>query len=367
MVNGLKVKTGPQFYLYEEGGISKVSDLLKSYGAKRVLVTHGTVSWEKALPKLVFLNDETIQFFYHRYSGECSYAEARRISTIIKKNEIDFVVGVGGGKLTDLVGYSANLARIDFGVIPTLASNCAPWTPLAVMYKENGQAEGKTEHFYRQAAFFITDPQLVIDSPVPYFIAGLADTLAKWYESELILEQDFLQDESFLKLAQDTAKICKEEILNHSAKAIQDMAQRKLTSEFKQLSEIIFAVAGLVGGLGDKYARNAAAHAMHDAISKYIPESHRFLHGEKVAYGIFYQLALEGRWEKIDELYPLYRELELPVSLEQMGLFPKDKQIIDKMAEFIDSKEKVHLIPIEVTQKSLIQSMMELEGYIRKI
>lgn len=39
MVNGLKVKTGPQFYLYEEGGISKVSDLLKSYGAKRVLVT----------------------------------------------------------------------------------------------------------------------------------------------------------------------------------------------------------------------------------------------------------------------------------------------------------------------------------------
>lgn len=70
---------------------------------------------------------------------------------------------------------------------------------------------------------------------------------------------------------------------------------------------------------------------------------------------------------KIDELYPLYRELELPVSLEQMGLFPKDKQIIDKMAEFIDSKEKVHLIPIEVTQKSLIQSMMELEGYIRKI
>ena len=35
MVNGLKVKTGPQFYLYEEGGISKVSDLLKSYRTGR--------------------------------------------------------------------------------------------------------------------------------------------------------------------------------------------------------------------------------------------------------------------------------------------------------------------------------------------
>ncbi|MCH3390049.1 oxidoreductase, partial [Enterococcus faecium] len=38
-----------------------------------------------------------------------------------------------------------------------------------------------------------------------------------------------------------------------------------------------------------------------------------------------------------------------------------------KLSEFIDSIEIVHLIPIEVTQKSLIQSMMELEGYIRKI
>ncbi len=62
MVNGLKVKTGPQFYLYEEGGISKVS-ILEIIRRKRVLVTHGTVSWEKADPKLVFLNDETIQFF----------------------------------------------------------------------------------------------------------------------------------------------------------------------------------------------------------------------------------------------------------------------------------------------------------------
>ena len=29
MVNGLKVKTGPQFYLYEEGGISKLFILCK--------------------------------------------------------------------------------------------------------------------------------------------------------------------------------------------------------------------------------------------------------------------------------------------------------------------------------------------------
>jgi len=62
--------------------------------------------------------------------------------------------------------------------------------------------------------------------------------------------------------------------------------------------KLFFAVSGLVGGLGDKYARNAAAHAMHDAMSKYIAESHHFLHGEKVAYGIFYQLAIDKKMGK---------------------------------------------------------------------
>ena len=80
----------------------------------------------------------------------------------------------------------------------------------------------------------------------------------------------------FLQLAGYTAKLCEKAIVSQSKQAIQDMEEQKVTEEFIHLSEIVFAVAGLVGGLGDKYARNAAAHAMHDAISKYLPASHQF-------------------------------------------------------------------------------------------
>ena len=51
--------------------------------------------------------------------------------------------------------------------------------------------------------------------------------------------------------------------------ALAAMDEGKLTPEFVHLSEIVFAVSGLVGGFGDKYARNAPAHAMHDAMSKF--------------------------------------------------------------------------------------------------
>ncbi|WP_034551756.1 iron-containing alcohol dehydrogenase family protein [Carnobacterium funditum] len=367
MLDDLKVKVGPEFYRYHIGAIDFVPDVLTEYTAKNILIVHGTVSWEKAQPKLSFLQDSRYTLSYHQYTGECSYYGADKIVEMVKEKKIDFIIGVGGGKLVDLVGYAAHVANVNFGVIPTLASNCAPWTPLSVMYKESGESEGKTEHYLRQASFFITDPELVIDSPVEYFIAGLADTLAKWYESDSILKQEHLQNEPFLQMASYTSQLCKDAITSNSTKAIADMKKLEVSEEFVHLSEIIFAVSGLVGGLGDKYARNAAAHAMHDAMSKYIAESHHFLHGEKVAYGIFYQLAIEKKWETIDQLLPLYQQLNLPTSLHQMGIFPKDEMILEQIVQFIDSKEKVHLIPVPITKDLLLNSIFELEKYINKI
>lgn len=367
MLTDLKVKVGPQFYRYHEGALAHIPELLQEYQAKRLLIVHGSISWQKAQPKLTFINEAPQDVFYHQYTGECSYYGANLIKDQVEAHHIDFIIGVGGGKLTDLVGYAAHLTNTPFGVVPTLASNCAPWTPLAVMYKENGESEGKSEHFLRQAAFLITDPTLVIDAPVSYFIAGLADTLAKWYESETILAQPQLQHEPFLQLAGYTAKLCEKAIVSQSKQAIQDMEEQKVTEEFIHLSEIVFAVAGLVGGLGDKYARNAAAHAMHDAISKYLPASHQFLHGEKVAYGIFYQLAIEERWTVIDQLLPFYRELQLPMSLHQMEIYPEDPQVIDQLVAFVDSKEKVHLIPVSITKERLKKALLDLENYIEQV
>ncbi len=363
----MKIKCGPEYYMYCQGAIEReVPALLQEHGARNVLIVHGTRSWQAARPYLTFLDDPAYTFVKHTYSGECSYQEAEVLDQIIKDNDIDFVIGVGGGKLCDLVGVTGHLSNINYGVIPTLASNCAPWTPLSVMYKENGEAEGKSEHYKRQAAFLITDPDLVIDSPVEYFIAGLADTLAKWYESVAILEQESLQDEPFLQMAKAATEICRATILNEGTQAIEDMKNKIVSDEFVHVSEIIIAVAGLVGGLGDKYARNAAAHALHDGMGKYIPASHEYLHGQKVAYGILYQLALEDKWDEIDALMPMYRQLDLPISMHQMNLYPQDEKVIDQIVAFMDGKEKVHLIPIEISQPILKDKLLQLEDYMAR-
>ncbi|WIK67083.1 iron-containing alcohol dehydrogenase family protein [Globicatella sanguinis] len=366
MLTDLQVKMGPSFYQYHIGALQNIPKLLKEYHAENILIVHGTISWEKAKPFLSFIDNFEGDITYHQYTGECSYYGADLIKDIVEKQDIDFIIGVGGGKLTDLVGYAAHIANVPFGVVPTLASNCAPWTPLSVMYKESGESEGKSEHFLRQAAFLITDPELVIDSPVEYFVAGLADTIAKWYESDAILKQAHLQKENYLQLAQHITVLSKDQILNDAAKAIEDMKNQVISDEFYRLSEIVFAIAGMVGGLGGKYSRNAAAHAMHDGLGKYYPAVKKYLHGEIVAYGILYQMAIEKRWADIDELIPLYNELNLPKSLKEMHIEIEEGELLDNLVEFIDSKEKVHLIPLEINQSVLKSAILELENYINK-
>lgn len=367
MISDLNVKVGPQFYRYSEGATQIIPEILEEYRARKILVVHGTISWEKAKPYLTDLLAYEGELSFVQYSGECSYNEGRRLASLIAEENIDFVVGVGGGKLSDLVLYACHLANTSFGLVPTLPSNCAPWTPLSVMYKDNGMAEGKTEHVKRQATFLITDPRLVIDAPVDYFIAGIADTLAKWYESDEILKQSEMKEEPFLQLARQATDICKQTILTQSPSAIEDMKKGNVSATFVHVSEIVFAFAGLVGGLGDKYARNTAAHSIHDAVSAYLPEVHDYLHGEIVAYGIFYQLALEDKWSEIRELIPFYQALNLPQSLTELGVYPMSEEKLEKVISLVNGKAKVHLLPMTINKQVLKKALIDLEAFMQTV
>lgn len=366
MINDMEVKIGPGFYQYGSNALDYIPELLDIHDPAKVLIVHGTISWVKAQPHLAFLEKNNKRVFMtEKYNGECSYKEAERIKDIIGKENIEYLIGVGGGKVVDLVKLSGFNAKIPVGIIPTLASNCAPWAPVSVMYKDNGQSEGHSQHFKKQIDFLLVKPELILDAPVNYFIAGIADTLSKWYESDLLTSKDNIKDSPFIKLARKAMEICRDDLLIHSAQAIEDIKNQQMTESFKIVSEIIIAIAGTVGGFGGKYTRNSLGHAMHDAISAHLPEVRSYLHGEKVAYGIMFQLAMEDNWEEIDKLIPLYEELELPKSLTDMNAYPQNNEVLEDVVTLINSKEKVHLLPFEVNKENTLASIHELERYFQ--
>jgi uncharacterized oxidoreductase len=250
MTKELIVRTGPQEYECREGVLSTLPKRLQERFVKNILIVHGTVSWQKARPYLEELYKAGFSITKVAFSGECSYEEVDRIVSLAAEHESDAIIGVGGGKIMDAVKYAAAKAEGILNVmVPTLASNCAPWTPLSVMYTEDGVFI-RYDFLQQQASLLLLEPQLIIDSPKDFFVAGLADTLAKWYESDEILSLPENAQQPMLMMSRQAAYICRQSILDHAELAIASLEAGEVTEAFVKLTEVITSISGMVGGMG---------------------------------------------------------------------------------------------------------------------
>ncbi|MNI14196.1 Glycerol dehydrogenase [compost metagenome] len=269
---------------------------------------------------------------------------------------------MGGGKITDLVKSAASELKLPAIILPTLAATCAAWSSLSVMYDEQG-AFIRFEVFARSNALVLLDPAVIAASPSELLAAGIGDTLAKWYEADVIIRH-LEAPPVEVELAWDAARKCRENLLRYSSAALAAVRSGELNDALTRTAETIIMVAGLVGGFGEDYGRTAGAHSVHDALTA-IPETHRLLHGSKVAYGVLVQLALEGNWPEIDGLLPFYQELGLPSSLKAMGLDHLKREELLKLGERAAVPEaSIHMMPRVITADAVADAVAELEEYI---
>lgn len=357
----ITVRTGPQEYIFQEGVLESLPERLHKLSIAKILVVHGTLSWKKARPYLKRLYSSGIEVQEYLFSGECSPAAIAGLSQLIQDKEVDAVIAVGGGKIMDTVKYAAYRANVDAVMIPTLASNCAPWTPVSVLYSETGVFE-ELDLLPRQAALLLVEPQLIVDAPPAYFVAGMADTLAKWYESDAILTRQ-MGENGMLFMARQSAAFCREIILERGEEALREAEAGMAGSAFQAVAEAIIAISGLVGGFGDELARTTIAHEIHDALTIF-PQAHNFLHGHKVGYGILVQLAMEGHWAELERLLDLYRKMGIPASWRELGI-PLTEENVKKVSA-IASREglPVHFLPYRVDAEVLEKAMRDLEVFV---
>lgn len=357
----ITVRTGPQEYAFRESILDSLPERLHSLKIKKVLIVHGTVSWKKARPFLKGLYNSGTIIHEYLFSGEASSAAIEKLVRQIEEEEVDAVLAVGGGKIMDTVKYAAYKAKVDAVMIPTLASNCAPWTPVAVVYSEEGVFES-LDLLPRQVALLLVEPELIVDAPADYFVAGMADTLAKWYESDAILSRQ-AGDSGMLFMARQAAAYCRDIILAQGEEALREAESGTAGAAFRAVAEAIIAISGLVGGFGDELARTTIAHEIHDALTVF-PQAHSFLHGHKVGYGILVQLAVEGNWQEIERLLPLYREMGIPASWKELQI-PLTKENAREIST-IASREglPVHHLPYPIDAAVLEKAMHELEKYV---
>ncbi len=355
-------------------------------------IFRGEDAWQKALPQITKFSKRPLilgrsihtykirnKIFrdlknrnFHANSAnlhfDCCYEDISRIKNITLKNNHDSVIAVGGGKVLDAGKYISDSLEIPCITVPLSASTCAGWTALSNIYTKNGR-------FIKDVALsscpkvLVYDHKFIQTAPSRTLASGIADALAKWYESSITSST---VDDGLVQQAIQIARVLRDQLLIEGGKAFNVGFENN--PSWCNIVEACGLTAGLVGGIGGEKCRTAAAHAIHNAITQVITPN-KFLHGEIVGVGLLLQLRLEEMKnnnkladQSIKQLMVLMKDLNLPTTISQLGINLFENQNLEKIADFTcrDGSE-IHYLPFKISKKDIIEVIANSEQHKIKI
>ncbi|MCC5892092.1 iron-containing alcohol dehydrogenase family protein [Exiguobacterium sp.] len=291
-------------YDHADDALDRLDELI---GGRRVHVLCGQSGYEAVKRILPAIADYPTT----RFRGECMDAEAARIDLA----NTAVLIAIGGGKLVDTAKLAAVERDIPLIVIPTLASNCAAFTPLSVVYREDGSYD-RYDVFRVVIERVIVDARVIVSSPYDYFRAGVIDTVAKHYEAR------YLSGERSRDAGVNSGLVLAEQCGRLVELDLSEAAFRAYGEDIRFAVDHVLAIGGAVGGFGDAGTRVAVAHAVHNALSQFVT-THAFLHGDKVGFGLLVQESLR-RSPDVDRLHSWLEQVGAPTTLEALGLSVDD-------------------------------------------
>ncbi len=349
-------------------------------------VYRGNDAWKKALPQITKLTKRPLilgrSLYTHKLRNkifrdlkkqnlevsaanlqfDCCYEDISRIKNIILENNHDAVIAAGGGKVLDSGKYIAESLNIPCITVPLSASTCAGWTALSNIYTKNGQFI-KDVTLSSCPKILVFDHKFIQTAPSRTLASGIADALAKWYESSITSST---MNDGLVQQAIQISRVLRDQLLIDGKKA--SNGEFDNNPSWQNTIEACGLTAGLVGGIGGEKCRTAAAHALHNAITQIITPN-KFLHGEIVGVGLLLQLKLEGMKnnnkladQSIKQLLVLMKELNLPTTIAQLGINVFENQNINKIADFtLREQSEIHFLPFKINKKDLIEVVENFE------
>ncbi len=341
------------------GGNGVLADLgpAVSRTASRVAIVTGATAWRAAATAvestLSTAGVATEVLFYGKQVSESTLE-----SLCFEARGVDAIVGVGGGKALDAAKLAAHRLEVPAYMVPTSAATCAAWTALSNVYSdEGGWLYGVPLEQGPRAVFL--DHGLVLDAPVRLLAAGVADAMAKWYESDSAVDLG----------SADATSTGAVELSHHLHKQLVRHAKAALSGDRAagvRVADLNVILTGAVSGLGGSMCRSVAAHAVANGLT-HLPGASCSLHGEKVAFGLLVQFVLQDRdLSEIEEFIAFLADLRLPLTLESLGL-PDTRAALDRaVAVAMAPDSTLHRLPVAVDAHTLGRAILEADALARR-
>ncbi|KAA8995274.1 oxidoreductase [Affinibrenneria salicis] len=354
----IRVQVGPANYFSFPGAIDKLTEFYSADALRHALWIGGRRALSAAKPWLpaAYASADA------RRAETGAHCSEREVAELVALGGDDrqLVIGIGGGAVLDTAKVVARRLGVPLVAIPTIAATCAAWTPLSVWYDDAGQAL-RFEIFSDANHLVLVEPRIILNAPAEYLLAGIGDTLAKWYEAVVLAPQPASLSLT-VRLGLQTAQDIRDVLLRQSEAALNAVRQGELSQDFLDVVDAIIAGGGMVGGLGERYTRVAAAHAIHNGLTV-LPQTERFLHGTKVAYGILVQSALLGDESTLRQLSATSRTLGLPATLAALDVDIHDRQALRTViARALQPGESIHYLPVALDEQTLFAALERVEA-----
>ena len=337
------------------------SDALQALGEEvqrfshRALFLMDPFVMENILPSFEGVLEEALDYRVERFRGECSDEEIERVAQVVRDGSWEVVVGVGGGKTLDTAKAVAYETECPVVIVPTIASTDAATSALSVIYTPKGEFD-RYLFLPKNPDLVLVDTRVIAEAPVEFLVSGMGDALATWFEAESARQSYAPNMTGNLgsMTAYALAGLCFDTLMEHGVNARTACEVGAVTPALEKIVE----ANTLLSGLGFESGGLAAAHAIHNGFTVF-EEAHHAYHGEKVAFGVLASLFLTDKHpDLIDQVYTFCEDVELPTTLDDLGLMDLTDEDLMRVAEAATAEgETIHNEPMPVTAEMVVAAL----------
>ncbi|MCD7866017.1 MAG: glycerol dehydrogenase, partial [Clostridiales bacterium] len=335
-----KAFISPTKYVQGEDEILNLGYFVQTFGESALLIAHPD-DVARVQAKLDATSEKFgVKFVTSNFKGECSRQEVARLQAVAKEQNCKCTIGLGGGKAIDTAKCVAEGEALI--IVPTIAATDAPTSHSAVLYTPDGAFDDYA-YFKQSPSVILIDTTVIANAPTRFLVSGMGDALSTYFEARANVKsytkvnaglpcgvrEGLCPEARGTKAAFALATLCYETLLTDGLKAKLACDGNVITPALENIIETNILLSGLgfeSGGLG-------AAHAIHDGLTILEP-THKFMHGEKVAFGTLCQLALENAdMDEILEVLDFCDSVGLPICLEDLNVTEISNEELIAVAE----------------------------------
>lgn len=340
----------PSKYIQGRNVLSTAGRYLEPLG-DNFLIIGGKRSLEAVEGKLIASMAPHIHSIIDTYAGDCTEREIERLKDLGNKNNVNAVIGVGGGKAIDTAKVVAHFLNVPVAIIPTVASTDAPTSAVSVIYDNNGEFSHYV--YYNNPDLVLTDTEIIAKSPKRFLISGMGGAIGVSYEAEacILSRAKTTAGGSPSFLAAQSAVMARKIILENGVTAAISNELGRWSPALESVIEANF----LLSGIGFENGGLAVAHSIYHGYRSI--NKRDCLHGEVVSFGTLVQMIIECRGEdEFRTIAGFYRKVGLPYTFKQLKIEKNEE--IEKIAEAAYSQGTARNMHLPVSPSTIYDAMV---------